>query len=96
MTGDDAFGGSGAGDPIESLLEECITRAERDGDAGVDEVCARNPAHAETLRRELSILRGLGLLDAADTALYIIKSRGKATQTKELPPSARPSARKAA
>lgn len=38
----------------------------------------------------------IGLLDAADTALYIIKSRGKATQTKELPPSARPSARKAA
>ena len=54
------------------------------------------PASSASARFPTVATTAIGLLDAADTALYIIKSRGKATQTKELPPSARPSARKAA
>ena len=65
MLSEDAGADSGADDPIESLLAQCLVRAETEGAAAIDEICARHPEHAETLRRELGVLRALGLFQRA-------------------------------
>ncbi len=50
-----------SGEELHDLLTECIARAEREGDAGVEAFLAEHPRHAEALRPRLAALRCSGL-----------------------------------
>lgn len=49
---------------IERLVAEVLARIETDGEQAVSQVLAEHPQHANALQRHLSMLRGLGLMEA--------------------------------
>jgi serine/threonine protein kinase/tetratricopeptide (TPR) repeat protein len=50
------------------LVSECIARLEDEGEAALDEVCAREPQHAAALRERIARLRASGMLEPATLA----------------------------
>jgi len=48
---------------IEELAFECLQRMEEEGQAAIDDVCARHPEHAESVRALVNELSTFGLLD---------------------------------
>jgi serine/threonine protein kinase/tetratricopeptide (TPR) repeat protein len=50
------------------LVSECIARMEDEGEAVLDELCAREPQHAEALRERIARLRASGMLEPAALA----------------------------
>jgi serine/threonine protein kinase/tetratricopeptide (TPR) repeat protein len=49
---------------IERLVAEVLARIETDGEQAVSDVLAEHPQHANALQRHLSMLSGLGLMEA--------------------------------
>src|SRR5262245_60032547 len=58
----------GSDDRVESLVAQCLERAETDGASAVDAVCARHPDLADAVRERLAALDVLGLVGAAPAA----------------------------
>jgi len=61
MTADDTEGPT-----IDELLQSCLERFEDEGAAAVEEICSTYPELADTLRRRLQRLEGMGLLGGGD------------------------------
>jgi serine/threonine protein kinase/tetratricopeptide (TPR) repeat protein len=57
-----------ASDVLEELVIECLERIESDGEAALEAVCERHPAHAAELRSRMSALRSAGLLTPPSSA----------------------------
>ncbi len=53
---------SGATDPLEDLVAECLERSEAEGPAAIEAVCARRPELASAIRKRLAALDVLGLV----------------------------------
>lgn len=50
-------------DRLKDLLEQCLTRMERQGPQALDAFCDEHPQQAEALRRRVAALAGAGLLE---------------------------------
>jgi hypothetical protein len=48
---------------VRELIFECLARVEREGPDAVDAFCHQHPAHADTIRRRLQLLREAGVLE---------------------------------
>lgn len=56
-----------APDPsLPDLIAQCLSRLERDGEAGLDAVCAEHPGRADALRRRVAALRDAGMIAPAE------------------------------
>lgn len=55
---------------LEMLVLECLDRWEVEGEAAVDALCERDPAHASRLRARIAVLRDSGLLAASRESEY--------------------------
>ncbi|MEM9381606.1 MAG: protein kinase [Planctomycetota bacterium] len=54
--------------PVRDLVFEYLERAEEEGSAVLEELCAREPLHAEALRARIGVLHGAGLSEASADA----------------------------
>jgi predicted Ser/Thr protein kinase len=61
---------------IESLLIECLDRAETEGADAVEDVCRSHPECAEELRRQLELLAGLNLFGGLSRAVAADANEG--------------------
>ena len=60
---------------VRRLVEECFDRFDDEGPAAIEDVCARNPEHADTVRSRMQRLQESGLLERSSPTTEEIPER---------------------